>query len=206
MLCSDCGNTLASDAMACPQCGCVEARRYYEAIIGRRNKDYYLNHFTAFDAAGRAGLSWNWSAFFLGSAWFSYRKMDIAALPLFILTIAFYVAVIIAVPFDGDSLSISPCVWPVAFGILLFIVVPACANAFYYWHCRRRIKKTRARPPDQSSQFAALADQGGTSIFEFLVAIVFAAFLIAAFTVGALANRGMASRSEMGEALMLADG
>ena len=50
--------------------------KFYEAAIGQKNLDYYLNKFHIFDEKG-LGLhaSWNWAAFFGGGFWALYRKM-----------------------------------------------------------------------------------------------------------------------------------
>lgn len=48
----------------------------YEAILGEKNRNYYLTKFEAFDQQGR-GLktSWNWPALLAGGVWALYRKM-----------------------------------------------------------------------------------------------------------------------------------
>lgn len=48
----------------------------YEAAIGERNQNYYINKFEDFDDKG-PGLhaSWNWAAFFFTGFWALYRKM-----------------------------------------------------------------------------------------------------------------------------------
>lgn len=48
----------------------------YEAILGEKNRIYYLTTFEQFDQQG-LGLkaSWNWPAFLCGGAWALYRKM-----------------------------------------------------------------------------------------------------------------------------------
>lgn len=48
----------------------------YEAILGDKNRIYYLTTFESFDSRGR-GLwaSWNWPAFFVSGTWALYRKM-----------------------------------------------------------------------------------------------------------------------------------
>jgi len=48
----------------------------YEALLGNKNKFYYLTKFEQFDRKG-PGLkaSWNWPAFFVVGVWALYRKM-----------------------------------------------------------------------------------------------------------------------------------
>lgn len=53
-----------------------ESEGLYEAILGEKNRTYYLIKFESFDQKG-PGLkaSWNWAAFFGGGIWLLYRKM-----------------------------------------------------------------------------------------------------------------------------------
>jgi hypothetical protein len=52
----------------------------YRAAIGTVNPDYYLPLFTRFEAAGRGGLSWNWSAALYTLNWLAFRRLWHAAL------------------------------------------------------------------------------------------------------------------------------
>jgi hypothetical protein len=52
----------------------------YRAAIGPVNPDYYLPLFTRFEAAGRGGLSWNWSAALYTLNWLAFRRLWHAAL------------------------------------------------------------------------------------------------------------------------------
>ena len=48
----------------------------YEAAIGEKNQDYYLDKFEDFDQQGPSlHTSWSWAAFLGGGAWALYRKM-----------------------------------------------------------------------------------------------------------------------------------
>ena len=50
----------------------------YEAFLGPKNTQYYLDRFAKFDrdgAVGRRAWSWNWSAFFCTGLWALYRKL-----------------------------------------------------------------------------------------------------------------------------------
>ena len=47
-------------------------KQQLEAAVGR-NADYYIRRFEKIDAGRRVG--WNWAAFFLSAAWFSYRGL-----------------------------------------------------------------------------------------------------------------------------------
>src|SRR5690606_28271216 len=61
----------------------------YRAVIGR-NAEYYLERFRGFDAAGKAGASWHWPAFFITFFWLLYRKMWGAAAAYVVLVLASY--------------------------------------------------------------------------------------------------------------------
>ena len=52
----------------------------YRAAIGPVNADYYLPIFTRFEAANRAGLSWNWAASLYTLNWMAFRGLWRAAL------------------------------------------------------------------------------------------------------------------------------
>lgn len=52
----------------------------YRAAIGDVNSAYYLPLFTRFEAADRAGLSWNWSAALYTLNWLVFRQLWNAAL------------------------------------------------------------------------------------------------------------------------------
>ncbi|SFC33885.1 protein of unknown function [Polaromonas sp. OV174] len=52
------------------------ATEFYEAAIGRKNNDYYLNKFRQFDQQGPGlKIDWNWAAFVGGGFWALHRKM-----------------------------------------------------------------------------------------------------------------------------------
>lgn len=52
----------------------------YRAAIGPISTDYYLPIFTRFEAANRAGPSWNWSASLCTLNWLVFRRLWMAAL------------------------------------------------------------------------------------------------------------------------------
>lgn len=52
----------------------------YRAAIGPINTDYYLPIFTRFEAADRAGPSWNWAASLCTLNWLVFRRLWMAAL------------------------------------------------------------------------------------------------------------------------------
>jgi len=56
----------------------------YRAALGPVRTDYYLKAFTRFDAAGRAGTSWNWSAALLTFNWLAFRKLWARLWPMWV--------------------------------------------------------------------------------------------------------------------------
>lgn len=52
----------------------------YRAALGPVHTDYYLKAFTRFDAAGKPGTSWNWTAALLTVNWLLFRQLWLPAL------------------------------------------------------------------------------------------------------------------------------
>ena len=116
----------------------------YRAALGPLRVDYYLKAFTRFDAAGKSGASWNWTAALLSLNWMLFRKLWIAALA--------YVGVLVAATlllFGIGRLvfQLSPeTQWLVlALGAMLAISVPgAYGNAWLYADCNRKMERALA--------------------------------------------------------------
>ena len=74
--------------------------------IGPR-ADYYLGQFAKFERAGRSMLpTWNWTAFFFSTPWFTYRRLDGYGIANFFLPIVFVVLLmIVASPHGGGFLA-----------------------------------------------------------------------------------------------------
>ena len=112
-------------------------RSQLEPAIGR-NADYYIRRFEKIDAGHRAG--WNWAAFFLSTAWFSYRglggwaALNLAApwvgmlLMAFMMSVSVYLGVLILI----------------AYPVVFFLLVPLYADFLYY----QRIKRAVAHAAD----------------------------------------------------------
>jgi uncharacterized protein DUF2628 len=137
------------------------------AIIGERNRDYYLERFARFDARGKPGMSWNWPAFFFGYMWLLYRNMVAYA--------AAYLGVVWALMWlEGDPTRFDGLLFPpgmlwravtdeeylvvsdLLYCVLGYVAFPLWANALYYLHVRRRAAKLSERPAGP----AALAAEG----------------------------------------------
>lgn len=119
----------------------VMDRTELRARIGK-NADYYLRRFEEIDLGRKAG--WNWPAFFLSTAWFSYRRLGgWAALNLvapWLTLVLLGLKSMVVVILDMTIL--------VVYLVVFFILVPIYADALYY----RRLKKELARPPDPGSR------------------------------------------------------
>jgi|SRR5690606_2305858 len=156
----------------------------YRAVIGR-NAEYYLERFRRFDAAGKAGASWHWPAFFITFFWLLYRKMWGAAAGYIVLVLASYLVlptVGMVVAGVGGGLA------ALLLHLVLVMVVPALfANVLYYRHCRNRIEDTGALAHDPEARSRELLRRGGTSevaaaigaIVAILVGIAFIAMMAA---------------------------
>jgi type IV pilus assembly protein PilA len=107
-------------------------RSQLEPAIGR-NADYYLRRFEQIDSGRRVG--WNWAAFFLSTAWFSYRglggwaALNLAAPWVGMLLVAF------TMPFSVYLGMLFLIVYPVVF----FVLVPMYADALYYERVKRAV-------------------------------------------------------------------
>ena len=128
----------------------MQRTELYKAIIGTTQTNYYLKRFASFDERGGAFYpSWNWAAFlsFLfcpcAPLWALYRGMY-AVFFLFLFAIAIVIGA--SVP-DTPHPDMGP-----AMGLGLFVVLLAAswigfatyANALYYKHAQRRIRKAPA--------------------------------------------------------------
>lgn len=129
------------------------------AIIGERNRDYYLERFARFDARGKPGISWNWPAFFFGYMWLLYRNMWAYA--------AAYLGVVWTLMWlEGDPTRFDGLLFPpgmllnaifnedyvvvsdLLYCVLGYIAFPLWANALFYLHVRRRAVKLKERHAD----------------------------------------------------------
>jgi hypothetical protein len=134
----------------------------YAAIIGERNRDYYLGRFARFDARGKPGISWNWPAFLFGYMWLLYRNMVAYA--------AAYLGIVWALMWlKGDPTRFDGLLFPpgmllnaisnedyilvsdLLYCVLGYIAFPLWANALYYVHVRRRAAKLMERQADPSA-------------------------------------------------------
>jgi len=113
----------------------------YRAAIGPVSNGYYLPIFTRFEAADRAGISWNTAASLLTLNWLVFRKLWVAALA--------YVGALVAVGLlvfgighlvfqfsDGLLMALG-----VGFGLAAFVLPGLFGNALFHAECRKVMAK-----------------------------------------------------------------
>jgi Tfp pilus assembly major pilin PilA len=183
MFCPKCGSRNDETALYCTACGnalplpdaqaAVALDEYYKAVIGPKNQDYYLSHFSRFDRDG-IRISWNWPAFLMTFYWLLYRKMWLNSLAYFFFpyVLAFVFALFVVLT-DSDPGSLIGSVY-LGYLAAIFVLMPMYANALYYRHCKKRITEVRATAHDTQRQLGELAGKGGTSNVVLIVILIFA--------------------------------
>lgn len=186
MICNHCGTQNDESAKYCSNCGSSfineekdvskqthtpksdNSTEYYEAAVGYKKVDYYLNKFKHYDDSG-VSVSWNWSAFFVSFYWLLYRKMWLLALLYFLLPIPF--GIIQAILSQTSSVAVN--LLNLAFLAGIFIVFPMYANGFYYRHIKKIIKKAISYTADEDKRLRMITADGGTSAVALIVVIIF---------------------------------
>ena len=190
MLCSKCGTLNAKAAIVCANCSYAfppphhaismnhvkssdfaSEDEYYKAVIGARNQDYYLRHFSRFDNDGKTSATWHWPAFLGAFYWMLYRKMWLSA--------AIYCLLIFLIWSGSNALSGDQ----ILLAGLLYLAVsmiwlPMYANALYYRHCKRTISSVRLTSPDATNQLSDLSEKGGTTSNTRLILVVAFTFVV----------------------------
>lgn len=180
MFCSKCGSSNDDAAKFCVSCGhalplivgsasispageAASDEEYYKAVLGPKNQDYYLDHFSRFDDERKLSPTWNWSAFLVTFCWLLYRKMWVDAAIYFFLPFMLWVLFWVVGAVAGGLVGIVGSL--VLFGYLAaaFIAMPMYANALYYKHCKKVIETVRSTTQGTQSQLGELAGKGGTS-------------------------------------------
>lgn len=198
MFCPKCGNSNDDSAKFCSGCGSVLPQavkdvppsqteidvphnpdEFYKAIVGPKNQDYYLSHFSRFDSNGKVGASWHWPAFFVTFYWFLYRKMWLNALIYFFLPYLVMIPLGIAATVAGNSADTVIGIGYVLFLIALFVLPPMYANALYYKHCKKKITEVSSSSQNLQRRLGELSGKGGTSnvILIFVLVFAFIAFI-----------------------------
>lgn len=186
MICNHCGIQNDESAKYCSNCGSSfineekdvtkqttspksdNSTEYYEAAVGYKKVDYYLNKFKHYDDSG-ASVSWNWSAFFVSFYWLLYRKMWFLALLYFLLPIT--VGIMQAILSQISSVAVN--LLNLLFLAGIFVIFPMYANGLYYRHVKRNIKKAINYTSDEDKRLRMIAADGGTSAVALIVVIIF---------------------------------
>lgn len=186
MICNHCGIQNDESAKYCSNCGSSfineekdvtkqatspksdNSTEYYEAAVGYKKVDYYLNKFKHYDDSGTS-VSWNWSAFFVSFYWLLYRKMWFLALLYFLLPIT--VGIMQAILSQISSVAVN--LLNLLFLAGIFVIFPMYANGLYYRHVKRNIKKAINYTSDEDKRLRMIAADGGTSAVALIVVIIF---------------------------------
>lgn len=137
----------------------------YEAAIGEKKQNYYIEKFEAFDEKGPDHTaSWNWAAFLAGGAWALYRKMYGWFFVWWLLLTV--VAVLQSIPNPGMHR------WVAIFAAFLWLGFAVFANSLYHAKIRARIAAVTKSTSDASKVDKRLRAKNGVNAW---VPIVFAA-------------------------------
>lgn len=176
---------------------------YYRAVLGPKNQDYYLEHFSRFDDERKLSPTWNWSAFLVTFYWLLYRKMwRNAAIYFFLpymLAILFWVVGAVA----GGAVGFMVTLGYFAYLAAIFAVIPMYANALYYQQCRKMIETVRSTTQGTQRQLGELAGKGGTShaAYIFILIITFVAVFGVLAAIAIPAYQDYATKARMTRAL-----
>jgi len=168
----------------------VEQMRW---AIGPR-ADYYLGQFAKFERAGKNTLpTWNWTAFFFSTPWFTYRRLDGYSTANFFLPIVFLLLAM-SLAHGGGFLA-----WLIgaAYFAIAFVLIPMYANGIYYRRLKAQFARATAegadaekdwpRPPSAWKLFSA--------VFSGALALIVPAYL----AVMPAAYEGYAPRAKVAE-------
>lgn len=222
MFCSKCGSANDDVANFCVKCGYalpladhaasispvqadepVSDEEYYKAVLGPKNQDYYLNHFSRFDDERKISPTWNWSAFLVTFYWLLYRKMWRNAAIYFFFPYALMILFWIVGAVAGGAVGIVVSLGYFAYFAAIFVVVPMYANGLYYMQCQKTIEAVRSTTQGTQRQLGELAGKGGTShaayIFIMVVTAVAVLGILAAIAIPAYQD--YTAKARMSQAL-----
>ena len=116
----------------------------YRAAIGPVNPDFYLPIFARFEAADRAGLSWNTAAGLLTFNWLVYRQlwgaaMGYAGIVLAVVLLVFGIGRVVLQLSDNLTMALS-----LGLGLAAVVLPGLLGNALFQKECRKRMAKALA--------------------------------------------------------------
>lgn len=133
----------------------------YEAIIGEKNRIYYLTKFEQFDRQGPGlKISWNWPAFLCGP-WVLYRKMYgwvFASLGISLLSSIFIKSGLL-----GVGIFVALAYW---------VAFPIFANSLYYGSIKKKIAVAQHTIKDESRLLEYLQYRGGVNTWVIWVSVL----------------------------------
>lgn len=192
MLCTTCGHANPEGSAFCAQCGTAlgapttatatapatsrpEAQvdtEAWEAIVGPRNRAYYLQQF-AFPPGATQVRAWHWPAVFVTWFWLFYRKLYGWAVVYFVAP--YLLAFVLALAFDAIGANgYAAAFLNVAYLAALLVVPPMVANRLYYRHCRAIMDRAAKRPGMSRERYLGILEsKGGTSSWVLVVVVLF---------------------------------
>lgn len=204
--CSSCGSALPHAAKNPPPWPmeidtASRPDAFYEAIVGPKNRDYYLRHFARFDGDGKTAASWHWPALFLTFYWLLYRKMWLNAALYLLFPYLALIPLSIAHAALGNSAGPVVGTMYLLYFVVIIALPPMYANAIYYKYCKRKIAKEKSSPRDLPGQLGELSKKGGTSngALIFIVILLFFSGVLAAIAIPAYQD--FTTRARLAEAV-----
>lgn len=123
------------------------------------NMSYYIPRFQRMNRGGSGG--WNWAAFLLSPYWLFYRKQYGLGAIYFVILMLIKVAgaFLPADLYDPTVLAINYALMGVWLALSLLLGIKG--NAFYFAHCKKKVRTAKAKTPDLTS--TELGARGGVS-------------------------------------------
>jgi len=181
------------EVFICPACGksnpdriCDCEKNLYGAILGEKNRIYYLTKFEQFDQQG-PGLkaSWNWPAFFCINIWALYRKMYGYFFALWGITILSKMIEKGGYPILGGFVFIVP--W------ILFTVF---ANSLYHATLSKKITFAQNTIKNEQRLLEYLRNSGGVNTWAIWFLVIPAIAVLAAITIPMFAGQPQTKQSQ----------
>lgn len=123
------------------------------------NMSYYIPRFQRMNRGGSGG--WNWAAFLLSPYWLFYRKQYGLGAIYFVVLMLIKVAgaFLPSDLYDPTVLAINYALMGVWLALSLLLGIKG--NAFYFAHCKKKVRTAKAKTPDLTS--TELGARGGVT-------------------------------------------